>query len=61
MKMLYGNLDDLIEVSDIPDSKGEMGDGLKNSPESDGEHDSVHQKSNKGSLTTTLLRLLRRG
>ena len=58
MKLLYGNPDDLIEVSNTQESKGEMGDGLKNSPEGDGEHYSVHQKSNKGSLEETLTTLL---
>lgn len=58
MKLLYGNPEDLIEVSDTQESKGKMGDGLKNSPESDGEHDSVHQKSNKGSLEDMLTSLL---
>lgn len=56
--MLYGNPEDLIEVSDTQESKGKMGDGLKNSPENDGEHDSVHQKSNKGSLEDMLTSLL---
>lgn len=58
MKLLYGNPDDLIEVSHTQESKGKMGDGLNNSPESDGEHDSVHQKSNKGSLEDMLTSLL---
>lgn len=58
MKLLYGNPEDLIEVSDTQESKGKMGDGLKNSPERDGEHDSVHQKSNKGSLEDMLTSLL---
>lgn len=58
MKLLYGNPEDLIEVSDTQESKGKMEDGLKNSPENDGEHDSVHQKSNKGSLEDMLTSLL---
>lgn len=58
MKLLYGNPEDLIEVSDTQESKGKMGDVLKNSPESDGEYDSVHQKSNKGSLEDMLTSLL---
>lgn len=58
MKLLYGNPDDLIKVGDTPESKGEMGGGLKNSSESDGGNDSVHQKSNKGSLEDTLTSLL---
>lgn len=58
MKLLYGNPEDLIEVSDTQESKRKMGDGLKNSPESEGEHDSVHQKSNKGSLEDMLTSLL---
>lgn len=58
MKLLYGNPDELIEVSNTPESKGEIGGGLKNSPESDEENDSVHQKSNKGSLEDTLTALL---
>lgn len=58
MKLLYGNPDDLIKVGDTPESKGEMCGGLKNSSESDGENDSVHQKSNKGSLEDTLTSLL---
>lgn len=58
MKLLYGNPEDLIEVSDTQESKGKMEDGLKNSPENDGEHDSVHQKSNNGSLEDMLTSLL---
>lgn len=58
MKLLYGNPEDLIEVSDTQESKEKMGDGLKYSPESDGEYDSVHQKSNKGSLEDMLTALL---
>ena len=58
MKQLYGNPDELIEVSNIQESKGEMGSGLKSSLENDGENDLVHQKSNDGSLEDTLISLL---
>lgn len=58
MKLLYGNPDELIEVKDTQESKGEMGGDLKNSPESDEGNDSVHQKSNKSSLEDTLTSLM---
>lgn len=57
MKPLYDHPDELIEVCNPQESKGEMGSGLKSSPEN-GEGGSVHHKSNEGSQEDTLTSLL---
>lgn len=38
MKMLYGNLDELIEVSNTPESKGEINNNVQSPSESKGEN-----------------------